>query len=238
MARTLILFGSGPGISNSVASAFASTGISHIILLARNPQRLLDHDAPTLQRAHPSAKISTLPCNLADLPSLPNVLATLDTLTASDTVEVVFFNAARIKPTPDVLDVSVAEMEEDFKTTNLALYLVARHYLPRLTGLAGAAAKEEEEGAKVRPALLVTSSALPWDPVPALLSLSLVKAAQKNMVESFARAWEGKGVHVGLVFVEGPVAPENKVLNPKTIAERTVAFWKEGKRLGVHIKEE
>ncbi|KAH9872623.1 hypothetical protein J1614_005016 [Plenodomus biglobosus] len=237
MARTLILFGSGPGIGNSVASAFASTGISHIILLARNSQRLLDHDAPTLQRAHPSIKISTLPCNLADLPSLPNVLATLDTLTASDAVEVVFFNAARIKPTPDVLDVSVAEMEEDFKTTNLALYLVARHYLPRLTGLAGAAAKEEE-GAEIRPALLVTSSALPWDPVPALLSLSLNKAAQKNMVESFARAWEGKGAHVGLVFVEGSVAPENKVLNPKTIAERTVAFWKEGKGLGVHIKEE
>ncbi|CBY01164.1 hypothetical protein IAQ61_012041 [Plenodomus lingam] len=240
MARTLILFGAGPGIGNNVALAFAASGITHIILLSRNTQRLETSDAPLLRTSYPSLKISTLHCDLADLAALPSVLESLSRLTSAADVEVVFFNAARIKPTQDVFGVSVEEMEEDFKTTNLALFLVARHYLPVLTdnAVAAAAAKEKGEGSERRPALLVTNSALPWDPVPQLLSLSLVKAAQKNMVESFARAWEGKGVHIGLVFVEGTVAPENKVLNPKTIAERTVAFWKEGKGLGINIKEE
>lgn len=65
-----------------------------------------------------------------------------------------------------------------------------------------------------------------------------MKASQKNMVESFSRAFSDSGVHVGLVYVEGVVAPENKVLNPKTIAERTVAFWEDGEGVSVHIKEE
>jgi hypothetical protein len=58
------------------------------------------------------------------------------------------------------------------------------------------------------------------------------------MVESFNRAFSDSGVHVGLIHVEGSVTHDNKVLNPKTIAERTVAFWKEGKGMSIHIREE
>jgi len=58
------------------------------------------------------------------------------------------------------------------------------------------------------------------------------------MIESFHRTFGGSGVHIGLISVEGSVTPENKVLNLKTIAERTVAFWEEGKDVAVHIKEE
>jgi hypothetical protein len=61
------------------------------------------------------------------------------------------------------------------------------------------------------------------------------------MVQSFARAFEGSGVQIGFVSVEGTVAPENKVLNPTTIAERAVGFWEkrgEGeKEETLHVKE-
>jgi hypothetical protein len=42
------------------------------------------------------------------------VLKELDSLTQGEDVEVVFFNAARIKPS-EVLGVSVEEIDEDFK---------------------------------------------------------------------------------------------------------------------------
>lgn len=116
------------------------------------------------------------------------------------------------------------------KTTNLALYIISQHYIPKLQALA-------KSNTSLKPALLVTSSHLPWDPVPQLLSLSLVKASQKNMVESFHRAFSDSGVHFGLVHVEGVVAPENKILNPTTIAERTVEFWESGEGLAVSIRE-
>ena len=58
------------------------------------------------------------------------------------------------------------------------------------------------------------------------------------MVESFSRAFNDSSVHIGLIYVEGVVLPENKVLNPRTIAKRTVAFWESGEGDGIHIKEE
>lgn len=57
------------------------------------------------------------------------------------------------------------------------------------------------------------------------------------MVQSFNRAFSDSGVHIGLIHVEGVVTAENKVLNPKTIAERTVAFWEKGEGLDTKIKE-
>jgi hypothetical protein len=79
-------------LAQHTAAAFASKGLTHIILLSRNTQRL----------------------DLADLDSIPGFLKEVDSLTKDDDVEVVFFNAARIKPS-GVLDVGVGEIEEDFK---------------------------------------------------------------------------------------------------------------------------
>jgi hypothetical protein len=52
--------------------------------------------------------------DLADLDSIPGVLKQLDELTKDEEVEVIFFNAARIK-TSEVLEVKVEEIDEDFK---------------------------------------------------------------------------------------------------------------------------
>ncbi|KAF2128472.1 NAD(P)-binding protein [Dothidotthia symphoricarpi CBS 119687] len=227
MTRTLILFGAGPGIGNHVAAEFASKGLTHIILLARNTHRLENEDAPFITKASPGVIVSTLPIDLADLSSLPAVLSKLDDLTAGEDVEVIFFNAARIKPS-EVLDVSVAEIDEDFKTTTLSLYAISQHFLPKL--------QDRASNSALKPALLVTSSHLPWDPVPQLVSLSLVKAAQRTMVIALNRAFGDKGVHVGVVSVEGQVGVENRVLNPKAIAERAVKFWEGGVEAGIEVK--
>lgn len=58
------------------------------------------------------------------------------------------------------------------------------------------------------------------------------------MVESFQRAFGDSGVHIGLIHVEGSVTPENKVLNPATIAQRIVTFWQSGKGACINLKEE
>ena len=57
------------------------------------------------------------------------------------------------------------------------------------------------------------------------------------MVQSFSRAFSDKGIHIGLIHVEGLVAPENKNLNPKNIAAKTYEFYEGGEGLTVHIKE-
>lgn len=112
--RTIISFGSGPGISNHTVSEFASRGFTHVILLSRNTQRLENEDAPFVKKANPNLKINTLQLDLANLSSIPAVLKQIDDLTQGDNVEVVFFNAARIRPS-EVLTTPVEEIEEDFK---------------------------------------------------------------------------------------------------------------------------
>jgi hypothetical protein len=101
-------------LAQHTAAAFASKGLTHIILLSRNTQRLENEDTPFITSAFPDINVSTLRLDLADLDSIPGVLKEVDSLTKDDNVEVVFFNAARIKPS-GVLDVGVGEIEEDFK---------------------------------------------------------------------------------------------------------------------------
>lgn len=105
----------------NTAAKFTSKGIDHIILLARNTQRLENEDAPFVSRASSSLKVDTLRLDLANLASIPSVLEQLDSLTQGEDIEVVFFNAARIKPS-DVLGVSVEEIDEDFKVRSDLLY--------------------------------------------------------------------------------------------------------------------
>jgi NAD(P)-dependent dehydrogenase (short-subunit alcohol dehydrogenase family) len=125
MTRTLILFGAGPGIGNHVASEFASKGIDHIVLLARNTERLQNQDAPFVSRRNPDVKVSTLSVDLADISSMPGVIKELDSLTQGEDIEVIFFNAARIKP-GKVLGVSVQEMEQDFRVRFFVFHLDTR----------------------------------------------------------------------------------------------------------------
>lgn len=115
MTRTLLLFGAGPGIGDNVAAAFASAGLEHVVLLGRNKARLQSDDAPFVQKAASGVKVDTLRADLSDLDSVPQVLKELDRLTAGEDVEVVYYNAARIKPRDPVLDVGVKEIEEDFR---------------------------------------------------------------------------------------------------------------------------
>lgn len=112
--RAIVAFGSGPGIGNHTVSEFVSHGFDHVILLARNEQRLHHEDAAFVSKANSNIKVDTLRLDLANQSSISPVLKKIDELTQGEDLEVVFFNAARIKPS-GVLDVSVEEIDEDFK---------------------------------------------------------------------------------------------------------------------------
>jgi hypothetical protein len=78
------------------------------------------------------------------------------------------------------------------------------------------------------PALIVTSSMLPQHPIPQLFALSLVKAAQRNLVQSLAMTYEN--ILVGLINVGGQVSPDAEVHNPTNIAEKTWEWFSKSKQ--------
>jgi NAD(P)-dependent dehydrogenase (short-subunit alcohol dehydrogenase family) len=109
--RTVVVFGSGPGIGNHVSSSFAAHGFEHVILLARNEARLTE-DASFVKSASPNVKVTTLRLDLANLASIPGVLKKIEELAPE--LEVVFFNAAVVKFTETALSPPVEDLQTDF----------------------------------------------------------------------------------------------------------------------------
>lgn len=90
---------------------------------------------------------------------------------------------------------------------------MAQKYIPHLTELA-------KQDNKALPSLIVTSSLLPQHPIPQLFALSLVKAAQRNLVQSLSLTYASEGVLLGLINVGGQVSPEHDTWNPTNIAAK------------------
>ncbi|KAG5984210.1 hypothetical protein E4U55_005750 [Claviceps digitariae] len=209
----LVVIGSGPGVGVHVASHFASRDFSKIALMARNQEQLA-RDSAAVKQARTDVDVRTYAVDVTDSEALRRALG--DITNDLGPPEVVFFNAARVRPST-LLEVDDEELLYDFKISTVALHETAKWAIPKLIELADA-------DSSANPCILVTSSHLPWDPDPDAFVLSMAKAAQRNLTESLSKVYRCQGVHIGLITLAGTVTPENKVLNPEYIATKTYEF--------------
>lgn len=241
-SKTLLVVGSGPGIGRAVATLFASKRYTNVVLLARRTESLATEKA-AVEASSPGANVKVYAVDVTDPVAVAKALDDADAAVGKP--ECVFFNAARVLPSA-FFEHDVKEIEYDLKvrpaplptitrTSQLtppqinvsALYLLAQRYIPHLVSLA----KEADS----KPAFLVTSSALPQHPIPQLFALSLVKAAQRNLVQSLNLTYAPEGVHVGVINVAGQVFPEDPVRNPTNIAAETWKWFEQGTEFEVVI---
>jgi short-subunit dehydrogenase len=215
----LLVLGSGPGIGNAVAAHFASKRFNRIALLARNETRLLS-DAESVRRAAAdhNVEVRTWSVDLGKIDALTKVLAKV---AAWGTVEMVFFNAARVVGSK-FFETPIEEIRYDFEITNIALYEVSRWAYPTLKALAA-------QDSSAKPMILVTNSGLWIAPMAELFTLSLTKAAQRNLVESLSQIAVKDDIHVALLSPMGMVTPEMKNRNPKNIASKAWDLYAEEK---------
>lgn len=101
--------------------------------------------------------------------------------------------------------------QKRFQITNTALLHTAQWALPQLTELA-------KSDPSTKPSLLVTGTWLSRDPVTQIFTLSLVKAAQRNLCQSLAETYGPQGVHIGMIRVMGLVDKATKTMSPANIA--------------------
>ncbi|EME41083.1 hypothetical protein DOTSEDRAFT_27664 [Dothistroma septosporum NZE10] len=161
------------------------------------------------EKAGRAVDVHTLATNIGDVDQLRGTLAEVEPL---GPLGCVFYNAAGIQPS-EVLTTPVEEIEEDFETTTLALYVTAQWAMPLL-----------KNSGEASPSFIVTSSLLPEQPLPFVLSSSAVKASQQNVLQSLRAAF-GQEIHIGLVKVGDMMSLEEKNLNPARIAEETIGFY-------------
>jgi len=215
--KTILVLGAGPGIGRSVTSLFASRRYNNVVLIARRAGQLAVEKRAVQDAVGRRVNIKTYAVDTAKTEDLLQALDDADA--AFGKPEVVFYNAARVLPSA-IVDHPVEDIEYDLKINVSALYILSQRYIAHLVELA-------KVDMYSRPAIIVTSSALPHNPIPQFFALSLVKAAQRNLVQSLSLTYTPEGVHVGVINVAGPVTPEDKVRNPTNIAAKTWE-WFEG----------
>ncbi|TKA80050.1 hypothetical protein B0A55_01752 [Friedmanniomyces simplex] len=216
--KTLLCLGSGPGIGVSVACTFAVRGFTHVALVSRDPSRLnedKDKVLDAIQERGYSCQVKIWACDLSDLDALRK---TLEEIKSFGSLECVLFNAARVAGKPP-LEESVEAIQNDFQLTNLALYETAQWAIPLL----------KQTPSDNSPSLFVTSTTMLYkEPVPSLVSLSMVKSSQRALMLSL-HAIYGADVHVALLSVGGVVSPKKKYLSPENIASQCWELYKQPK---------
>jgi hypothetical protein len=76
-----------------------------------------------------------------------------------------------------------------------------------------------------RPSLIAANSFLATAPIADLFSLSMAKAAQRNLVQSLAQSYADQKVHLGFVTIGGVISPDKNRMSPTNIAKEIWKFF-------------
>lgn len=214
MARTLVVCGHGPGISDAVARRFGKEGFS-VALVARNAERLT---AAAAALSAQGIDAQAFPCDLGD----PAAVRTLIGLVrdALGPIHVIHWNAYR-GGAGDLTSAPTGELCAVLDVTVHGMVAAVQEALPDL---------RQQKGA-----LLVTGGGFAfYDPaIDAMavqfgaMGLAIGKAAQHKAVGLLHNRLAKEGVYVGEVVVLGMVKGTafdsgNATIEPAAVAEK---FW-------------
>jgi NAD(P)-dependent dehydrogenase (short-subunit alcohol dehydrogenase family) len=196
----LVLVEAGPGVGAGVVRRFAREGFRST-LISRG--HTLEQLAPELRSEGLEIEAVT-----ADIEDLDGYRASLERIfSAPGAPGVVVYNTALPDP-GEILDTTVERLRTAYDVDVLGAVVVAQVAAPVLRG-AGAGT------------LLFTSGGFADDPVPALASLSMGKAALRSAATLIAAGVREGGIHAATVTIAGAVKPGTE-FDPNRIAE---LFW-------------
>lgn len=216
MAKTILVVGFGPGISNAVAEKFGSSGFS-VALVARNEEKLA---AGVKELKAKGIEAAAFAADAADPASIR--AAVEKARSALGPIAAVHWNAYGGSEGGDLLNTDPAAARGVFDVAIVGLLATVQAALPDL--------KEAKDGA-----VLVTNGAF-GDINPQVdefavsskyMGLALANAAKHKLVGLLAARLKGEGVHVGEVVVAGSIKGTAWDRGNATIEASTVAnkFW-------------
>lgn len=199
MKKTIVILGAGEGISFEVAKIFLSEGFE-VVLVSRNLKRLEKYRTRLSED-----KVKIYDADLSDETQLNTVIGNI--LEDNDSIDVVLYNAANIAA-DTIFDVSFKGLIEDFKVNVAPLVTIVQGFNTKLSETKGA--------------LLITGGGIGINPNPEYVSLSLGKAALRNLTWSIKETLSKDGIFVATLLVNSYVNSKVSLHNPKNIAN---TFW-------------
>jgi short-subunit dehydrogenase len=183
MKPSCLIVGAGPGIGQAVAFAFAREGYD-VALASRQPDKLKSFQ-PALEKAGAASRAYAV--DAGDEASLRGLFTSVRKDFGDP--EVVIYNpAAHATGKPTTLD--TARLITDFRVNVLGALICAQEAAPAMK-------------VKNRGTILLTGGGFAHEPAANYASLSLGKAALRNLTFSLAQELGAHGIHVATVTVYG-----------------------------------
>jgi NAD(P)-dependent dehydrogenase (short-subunit alcohol dehydrogenase family) len=201
MNKHALLIGFGPGLATGIVRAFAREGFG-FSLVARNAEKLMNAITALSSEgvtAHGFTGDAYKPDTI--------VAAAQAARTAHGPVDLLIYNAAALKMR-DVLDESAADVATDMNACVGSFLDVTRALLPDLEAAKGA--------------VLATGGGLGVNPDRRFGSLSMGKAALRNLVYQLHGALGERGIYVGTVTIGGFIQPSDPTYAPDALAQHFV----------------
>lgn len=203
MKKLITIIGAGPGISQCVAEKFGSEGFK-IALIARTQEKLQQQ---VIDLAKKGIDATYAIANVGNEESLENALLRIKEKEGH--AEVILYNAAAVS----VMDI----LEQSWETIKNEMDINVGGYFNLMKMVVPFCLKENKGK------LFVTNGGFALGGDDQWTSLSVGKAALRNLVQAFQKKTLGTNVHVAQLTVCGFVNPEDEKYSPKAIAEQ---YWK------------
>ncbi len=201
MSNHLLIVGAGPGVALGVAKRFAREHF-RISLVARRAESLQNLQQ---ELADDGTDVSTYTADVANFGQLRQTLSTV--LAERGPATVLLYNPSVYREA-DALTLDPEVFLQDMRTDVAGLLVAVQAVAPAM----------QQVGSGT---VLVTGGSTALQPYGPLTSLSVGKAAVRNMAECVRQTLEPAGIRVGTVTIMGAVG-SNDHFAPDRIAE---AFW-------------
>lgn len=200
--KNVIIIGAGPGLSQGIAEKFGQEGFA-IGLMSRTAQKL-EQATAALRAKGITAYFAT--ADAYDKTALASALQNLREQMGS--IHTLVYNAAALKQ-KNILEETTEALVEDFKIS-------VAHALHAVQTL-----RDDLQAQKG--AVLLTGGGFALQPSPDFGSLSLGKAALRNLAFQLNTALQPSDIYVGTVTINGYIQHESPTHSPRILAEQ---FWK------------
>ncbi|MFD2918878.1 SDR family NAD(P)-dependent oxidoreductase [Terrimonas rubra] len=201
MNKNIIIVGAGPNLSLGIAEKFAEKNFS-IGLISRNEEKL---KAQIENFKAKGVKAEYAVADAYNTLQIENAVARLAIKMGS--VDVLLYNAAAMKY-KNIIDETADDLTDDFKMSVANAFHCVKILHQQL---------KETNGA-----VLFTGGGLALYPNVQVGSLSVTKAALRNLAIQLHEVLKEDGIYVGTLTVNNTIRPDSETHSPKILAEK---FW-------------
>ena len=200
--KVCTIVGIGPGLGMAIARKFGLEGYQ-IAMIARRSDALEQY-ADILDKQ--GIKAYGFDASASNTASLVNAFEKIQQTLGQS--EVLIYNAAALKQGYP-MNISAEDLVQDFRVNVAGVLTSVHQVVPQM--------KEQKQGT-----ILLTGGGFGLDPYPEFTSLSIGKAAIRNLCFSLAKKLETYGIHVATVTICGVIKP-NTQFDPDQISQ---VYWK------------